>query len=118
MPRGLIQIPAVETVDELLQLSLLSCQFVIICVLITERCTYVLIPLHQLCLLADTLHNALDHRLGVVKLRLLGQVADMHTVCNGTLSVILCVYTCYDLHQAGFAAAVDSDDADLGTVVE
>ena len=67
---------------------------------------------------ANAVHDVFLHRLALIEVRLLRQIADGDILARPCLAGEFLVDARHDLHQRGLAGAVWPDDADLGILIE
>ena len=114
----LVEVPGIVSLEEFCKFSLTGDKFVEVGVGFGEGVVHFVVLLEQVNgLLHGLLHHFLDG-LGVVELGLLLEVADAVARREDHLALIVFVDTGDNLHQAGLAAAVEADDAYLGSVEE
>ena len=113
-----VEVPSVVGFQQLRELSLAGDELVEVGIGLGEGVVHLVVLLQQV---DDLLHGLLHHLLdgfGVVELGLLLEVA--HAVAGGEdhLALVVLVDAGDDLHQARLAAAVEANDAYLGSVEE
>ncbi len=118
-----VQIPCIAGVDDILQLALTDKElvhFVLVFVILGETKLLVYLLILSECVdnrLYAFLHD-LNHRLVVVELRILGQIAHAVAGREHHLTLILLIQSGDDFHQRTFSSSVQSDDAYLGAIEE
>ena len=113
-----VDVPRVEVVDLLLELALLGHERVEVGVGLGEAGADGLVVVHQLHRLARALLDDLADGLGLVQLRLLGEVAERDALVGLDGAVELRVEAGDDPEEARLAGPVEAEHADLGPVVE
>ena len=113
---GAIQLPAVGGVDLLLKLRLLGQESVhlVVAHLLAELAGDLVEAVEQRLHLAQALDHVLHHGLGVVELRLLGEIPHLGALGDPSLAAILLVEAGHDPEHRRLAGAVGSQHADLG----